>query len=174
MGLFSNPAEDKRRQSLKDMEDARLRFAQDMQAKGFAPDGMLILSTDRGGYIALCRHEGKTCLIESPDFGAPGEFILHTFDALPAVRQEHFLPAEGMGGAFGFGKKGEKGFILTVTLPERQIILPFIANRASAMIGSAKLLLSTKRRRGDANLAWDLSPIDSKLLEKLDQELKRY
>ena len=42
MGLFNDADEAKRRANLKAMEDRRLRFAERMQAEGFAPQKMVL------------------------------------------------------------------------------------------------------------------------------------
>lgn len=173
MGLFSNPAEEARKNNLKQMEDARLRFAQRMHSEGFRPERMLIVSTGRGGYAALCRHAGQVCLIVSPDFGAPGEFVLETYEILPARREDFYQPAEGLGGIFGFGKKPSVGFRLIISRPSGDFEIPFITNHSAASIYTAKNpLLSTTRRRGDANLVWDLQPMDRRLLGEVTLGLR--
>lgn len=170
MGFFSNPVEDMRKQNLAALEDARLRFAEKMQNENFAPAKMLLVSTDRGGYVGLCRDRDRFCLIVSPNFGEAGEF---TIEYSPAVRREDvFEAAEGMGGAFGFGKKGARGFNLIINREDGEFSIPFITNRSAAAIANAKNpLLSTGRRRGNANLAWDFHPVDKAFLKQLEQEL---
>ena len=171
MVFFKNPEEELRKQNLQSMEDARLRFAEKMQREGFAPQRMLLLTTDQGGYAGLCRHKNQLWLILSPDFGKEGEFSLYPIQNTDIQREDFFRPAEGMGGAFGIGKKGETGFNMIISLPNGPTSLPFITNRTSAAIAGPKNpLLSTKRRRGNANLAWDFKPVDKKLLEQLQSE----
>lgn len=173
MGLFSNPNEEKRKQSLQSMEDARLRFAEKMQKENFAPTKMLLVTTDLGGYVGLCRDKDQFCAIISPDFGADGEFILERFPSPILRREDVFEAAEGMGGAFGFGKKGATGFKLIIERENGDLTIPFIVNRSAAAIANAKNpALSTKRRRGNANLVWDFQPVDKRFLNKLEQELK--
>jgi len=56
-------------------------------------------------------------------------------------------------------------------------VLPVIAGRTSWLeVTQLKKnpLLKTKRRRGDANIIWDLMPIDPGHLTKLEDALARY
>ena len=59
MGLFNDADEAKRRANLKAMEDRRLRFAERMQAEGFAPQKMILASKERGGVVGPCRVDGQ-------------------------------------------------------------------------------------------------------------------
>lgn len=173
MGLFSDPNEAIRKENLKNMEDKRLRFAEKCAKEGFAPESMLLLASGRGGLTGLCRDKGKLCLIVGPDFGGEGEFVLEQYDKLTSRREEFFEAAEGMGGIFGFGKKGAAGFHLIVERRDgSELSIPVIANKGSFMECRAKNpLLSTKRRRGDANVVWDMRPIEKGMMKKLETTL---
>lgn len=173
MGLFNDPGEAERKRRLKMMEDARLAFAQQMRQAGFAPEQMILTSTERGGLIGLSREGGELCLVIGPDFGAPEPFTLERCP-LSGVRREAFFEApEGLGGLLGLGKKGTKGFYLVVDRGGIELSVPFIINRNSAAAFSYKRnpLLNPKRRRGDANVVWDLQPLDSKQLSKVERAL---
>ena len=173
MGLFNDENERVRKQKLKELEDKRLRFAESMQRGGFAPERMLLVSTERGGFVGFCRDGKGMCLIVGPDFGSDDDFALERYDALVTRREDFFQPAEGLGGAFGFGRKGAVGFHLIVDRGGVELAVPFIVNQNSAMIcGKRNPLLSVKRRRGDANLVWDMQPMDKRLLEKAERELR--
>ena len=177
MGLFSDPNEAVRKENLKKLEDKRLRFAEACAKDGFAPQYMLLIATERGGLAGLCRDKGKICLIVGPDFGGEGEFVLERYSKLPARREEFFQAAEGMGGIFGFGKKGAVGFGIVVTLPdESEVTLEFMAGRNSYLETNLKKnpLLSLKRRRGDANIMWDMTPIERSHLSKIETSLAEH
>lgn len=171
MGLFSDPNEAIRKENLQIMEDKRLRFAELLKKDHFDPEYMLLLSTNRGGLVGLCRDDGQICLITGPDFGGEGEFVMERHNHLNIRRESYFEAAEGMGGIFGFGKKGAAGFFLIIDLEGEEISVPVIANKNSAMEckKGKNPLLSTKRRRGNANLVWDMRPIDKGMMPKLEK-----
>lgn len=175
MGLFHDSAEDLRKQRLKELEDKRLRFAQRMQQEGFAPAHMLLASTERGGVIGLCRDGEEICLIVGPDFGGDGDFCLERYDRLPARREDFFQASEGMGGILGFGKRGATGFYLIVDRGGIELSIPFITNinAASEYRLAKNPLLSPKRRRGDANIVWDMQPIDKRRLPDLERSIDK-
>lgn len=173
MGLFNDAGESERRARLKMMEDARLEFAEAMAKGGFRPEKMLLVSNERGGLVGLCRDGGALCRIVGPDFGVPGSFTLER-DPAPEYRREEFFEAsEGMGGFLGIGKKGAKGFYLIFNRDGVELSIPFIVNRNSAAAFSYRRnpLLSVKRRRGDANVVWDLQPLDKSTLPKVERTL---
>lgn len=167
-----NAEEMQRRRSLEALEDGRLRLAERMAGEGIAPERMLLAATGRGGYAGLFRHNNQPWLLASPDFGQPGEFWLTCIQSASIRREEVWQPAEGLGGAFGFGKKGARGFNLTIGLPQNEITIPFVTNRGSAMIVAQRSpVLSTARRKANSNPVWSFTPIDKRLLEKIESEL---
>ena len=170
MGFFDGPEEVLRRQRLKELEDKRVRFAERMKREGFAPEVMLAVSTDAGGMLALGRHGGRLWLVVGPDFGGEGEFLLEPCDPSVLRREAFFEKAEGRGGIFGMGKRGAEGFVLVGG--ERDI--PFIAGRNSWAEWKRKNnpLLSEKRRRGDANVVWDMQPLEPRMLKKFEARLE--
>ena len=172
MGIFNNAEEQERRQKLKALEDKRVAFAQQLAREGFAPEKMLFVQTENGGYAGICRFEGRHCLIISPGFGQEGDFVLEKYDQLRYRREEVRVKAEGMGGIFGFGKKAQKGVEFVVIRGDgSEVRLPFVGGRNGWM--ECRLaknpLLKTQRRRGDANVAWDMKPLD---LTSVDSALK--
>lgn len=173
MGFFDSPGETERRQKLKTLEDARLVFAEQMQKQDFRPETMLLTSTERGGLIGLSRDEGGLWLVIGPDFGTDDGFTLERCLPDNIRREEHYVPAEGMGGYLGFGKKGEKGFYLMIDRGGVELSVPFIINKNSAAAFPYKRnpLLSTKRRRGDANVVWDLQPLDKTQMSRVEKTL---
>ena len=163
MGLFDNPDELARKANLKKLEDKRLAFAQRLKGQGFAPERMLFAQNANGGFTALGRHGGQYWLVVSPGFGTDEEFALHRLDALDYRVEEVHVPAEGMGGIFGFGKKAEDGAEYIIALPDGgEARMPFVAGRGGWL--ECKLsknpLLKAQRRRGDANVVWDMKPLD--------------
>ena len=169
MPLFNPQEEAERKRKLKEMEDKRVRFAQQMRREGFAPEQMLLVSTDAGGVIGLSRTGDGCTAVIGPGFGSEDDFRLARFDPKQVSREEHYVQAEGMGGIFGFGKKGERGCILKVPLDGgEELQVPLIANRNNARLFTRRNpLLGEKRRRGDANVVWDLPPLDNALVERL-------
>ena len=177
MPLFDSGAEKLRNENLKSLEDRRLRFAEELQQKGFKPEKMLFCSTEGGQFVALARHNGKAAVIVSPVFGQEGDFVLECQDALQWEKEDIFEKGTGLNGAFGFGKKGAKGFILHIHLSDGSVAdLYVVAGRTSYLETDYKHnpLLKAKRRRGDANIIWDLAPIEAGQLRKIEERLMSY
>lgn len=170
MGIFSGPEEQARKEGLKNMEDKREAFAQALDKQGFKPDTMLFTSMPDGGYAAVCRFDGRQWVIVSPGFGHDGDFRIESAGRLDVRREDVLVKSEGMGGMLGFGKKGERGAEYVVTLSDGAAArLPFVFGRT--MWGEFPYkknpLLSTRRRRKDANVVWELKPIDNSNLDRV-------
>ena len=177
MPLFDRDAETLRKQNLKIMEDKRLRFAAELEKQGFRPEKMLFCSSEEGSFVALARWNGKVAVVVSPCFGKEGEFSIEFHDQLPYEKEDIFEKGTGLNGAFGFGRKGAKGFKLHIGLQDgSSVSLDVVAGRTSWMECKEKKnpLLSTKRRRGDANLVWDLMPIEPGHVTKIENLLATY
>ena len=172
MGFFDNGNEKQRLANLEALEDKRLRFAELAQKQGFAPEKMLLVSTDRGGVIGLAPGQ----IVFGPDYGGEGEFTLEEIGAEKLRSEKFYVPGEGMGGIFGMGKKGQLGFVVYADRGGFETEIPLVVNRNSCLLTSKAKnpLLSVKRRRGNANVVWDLPPIergDLKKLRKIVSEL---
>lgn len=177
MGFFNSPEEQERKARLKALEDKRVAFAQQLAREGFAPEKMLFAQTMNGGFVSLCRANGKYCLIISPGFGTDEAFVKEEYDRLDYSIQDVFVKAEGMGGIFGFGKKAEQGVEFVIARADGgEARMPFIAGRNGWM--EAKLaknpLLKTQRRRGDSNLVWDFKPLDHSTVQRAIEVAKGY
>lgn len=173
MGFFSGPEEAARRRKLTDMENKRLAFAGEMARVGFAPERMLLLSTERGNLLGICRDGGALCLIVGPELGSEDDFVLWRLERSRVRREEVIEPATGLGGALGFGTKGAFGFVCTICADEGEFALPVVAHRGGALVcGKKNPLLSIKRRRGDANVVWDIPPIERRRLHEIERELR--
>ena len=173
MGFFIGPEEDASRRNLTDMENKRLAFAGEMARVGFAPERMLLLSTERGNLLGICRDGGALCLIVGPELGAEDDFVLWRLEHSRVRREEVIEPATGLGGALGFGTKGAFGFVCTICADEGEFALPVVAHRGGALVcGKKNPLLSTKRRRGDANVVWDIPPIERRRLGEIQRALR--
>lgn len=176
MPLFDTNAEKLRKQNLKNMEDKRLQFAQELDRMGFAPERMLFCSSEAGNFVALSKWNGKYAVIISPTFGQEGDFVLELHDELQYEKEDVFQKGTGLNGAFGFGTKGAKGFNLHITLKNGETVaMQVVAGRTSFLEVKQKKknpLLSTKRRRGDANIVWDLMPIEPGGLTKLTETIE--
>ena len=168
MGLFNGPEDIQRKANLKKMEDKRVAFAQRMAREGFAPQRMLFSQLQNGGFVALGRHAGQFCLIVAPGFGTDDDYFFERYDALDYTRQNVNVKPEGMGGIFGFGKKGEVGVEYVIRRADgSEVRMPFVAGRNSWLEVSLPKnpLLKTQRRRGNANLVWDFKVLDMSTLE---------
>jgi len=166
-----------RKQFLKEMEDRRIAFAENLEKEGFRPEKMLFCSTEDGKFVALAKHEGKTAVIVSPVFGQGGDFEIAYFDELVYEREEVYEKGTGLNGAFGFGTKGKNGYILHIDMGDgRTVPLCVVAGRTSWLETDYKKnpLLKTKRRRGNANVMWDLMPIDAGRMSRIDDRLEGY
>jgi len=166
-----------RKQYLAEMEDKRLLFAEKLDKEGFRPEKMLLCSTESGQFVGLARHEGKIAVIVSPIFGEDGDFIIEYFDTLEYEREEIYERGTGLNGAFGLGTKGAQGFILHIRLSDGSIApLHVVSGRTSWLEVDYKKnpLLKCKRRRGNANVMWDLLPIDAAKVTKVEEKLAEY
>ena len=170
MGFFSDPGEAERKEKLKILEDKRVAFAQALANKGFRPEKMLFAQTDNGGFTAVARFGGKQWLVVSPGLGTDENFYLEISPRLDVRKEEVLVKSEGMGGIMGFGKKGERGTDYVIARADGgEARLPFVYGRSCWAEFELKKnpLLSVKRRRGNANLVWDLHPVDATALDKI-------
>lgn len=170
MGLFSDPNELERREKLKKLEDKRLALAQRLEQQGFRPEKMLFAQTANGGFASISSHGGMRWLIVSPGLGTDDEFIVEQAERFPVRKEEVRVQSEGMGGIMGFGKKGENGIEYVVTLQDgREVRVPFVYGRSNWGEFTLKKnpLLPARRRRKDANIVWELKPIDNAELKKI-------
>ena len=170
MGFFSDPGEAERREKLKVLEDKRLAFAQALANKGFKPEKMLFAQTENGGFTAVAKFGGKRWLVVSPGLGTDEEFYLEIVERFAVRKNEVLVKSEGMGGMLGFGKKGERGTDYVIARADgEEAHLPFVFGRSCWGEFDLKKnpLLSVKRRRGNANVVWDLKPVDAPQLEKI-------
>lgn len=177
MPLFDRDAENLRKQNLKNLEDRRVRFAEELEKKGFRPERMFFCSSENGSFVALARHNDQCAVIVGPVFGTDEDFIFDLQESLEYSREDIFEKGTGLNGAFGFGKKGAKGFRLLIRLSDgRQVPMDVVAGRTSWIEVPYKKnpLIKTRRRRGDANVLWDLMPIDPGHLDKIEAALKNY
>ena len=170
MGLFSDPNEQARKENLRKLEDKRLALAQELDRQGFKPETMLFAQTDNGGFIATANHGGRQWVIVGPGFGTDEEFIVDQSPRFPVRKEEVLVKSEGMGGILGFGKKGERGVEYVITLSDgSEVKMPFVFGRSgwAEFVLKKNPLLPTRRRRKDANIVWELTPIDNAHLEKI-------
>ena len=178
MAFLDNDNEKLRKERLKSLEDRRLAFAEKLDQQGFKPEKMLFCSAENGSFAALARVGQKYAVVTSPIFNEDGgDFALHLLDEIHYRKEDLYIKAEGMGGIFGFGKKGAVGFALIITLPdESEVSLEFMAGRNSYFETKLKKnpLLSLKRRRGDANIMWDMTPIERTHLRKIETSLAEH
>ena len=177
MPLCDNNAEKQRKENLKLLEDRRVLFSAKLEKMNFKPERMLFCSCEDGSFTALARHNGKYAIVVGPAFGSDNDFIIEVQDALQVEREDVFEKGTGLNGAFGFGTKGAKGFNLFFTLSDGSVAkMPVVAGRTSWLECPLKKnpLLKTKRRRGDANIIWDLMPIEPGVLSKIENALATY
>lgn len=172
MPLFDNAAEKARKDNLKLLEDKRVAFAEKLEKMNFKPERMIFFSCENGTFTALSRVNGKYAVIVAPALGQDGEFVLDIQDQPAMEREEIFEKGSGLNGAFGFGTKGAKGFRLFITLSDGSVAeMPVVAGRTSWLECTSlrkNPLLKTKRRRGDANVVWDMMPIEPGQLSKIE------
>lgn len=170
MGFFSDPTDAERREKLRQLEDKRVAFAQALKNQGFRPEKMLFAQTENGGFTAIARFAGKQWLVVSPGLGEDKDYYLETSPRFEFRKEEILVKSEGMGGMLGFGKKGEHGTDYIITLSDGQEAhMPFVFGRScwAEFNLNKNPLLNVKRRRGNANLVWDLRPVDNAELNKI-------
>ena len=174
MALFDNPEERARREKLKALENKRLSFLEEAKSRGFHPEKMVLAAGEESQLIGLARQDGDLWLVVAPAFGAEGEYRLLRAGSMLYDVETHSVAPEGMGGFFGFGKKGQEGVRFALHTEDGDVTLPLIAGlNTAALYGKKNPLLDEKRRRGDANVVWDLPPIDKRGLERLRREVER-
>ena len=145
-------------------------LAQALERQGFKPERMLFAQAANGGFVAIARHGGKQWLVVSPGLGTEDDFIVEQAERLDVRKEKVRVQSEGMGGILGFGKKGENGAEYVVTLSDgREVRLPIVFGRNSWAEFELRKnpLLSTKRRRKDANIVWELKPVDNTELDNV-------
>ena len=177
MPLFDTSAEKQRKENLKLLEDRRVLFAEKLEKMNFQPERMLFCTCEDGSFTALARHNGKFAVVIGPAFGSDADFIIDVQDAPQYEREEVFEKGTGLNGAFGFGTKGAKGFNLFISLSDGSTVkMPVVAGRNSWLECPLKKnpLIKTKRRRGDANIIWDMMPIDPGSLPKIENIMATY
>ena len=165
MPLFGvSPEEAARRENLRILEDKRVGFAQELEKMGFRPEKMLFLSGEKGNFVAFARHEGRLALLTSPVLGTDDDFSIEYLDHPRCRAEEVAEPGTGLNGIFGFGKKASVGYYLFVENSlGQEVRVEILTNRTLYLETDARKnpLLSTKRRRGDANVTWDLKPLET-------------
>ena len=179
MGIFDNAEELERKEKLRKLEDKRLAFAQELEKQGFAPEKMLFAQSDTGGFVAFCRDKGQYALVTAPgpNYVDAEDFRLVRMEALNVRSEDVHVKSEGMGGIFGFGKKAQIGVEYVITLPDgEEVRMPFVGGRNGWMERIAKKnpLLSTKRRRHNDNLSWEMAPLDSSNMTRVLEVVKQY
>lgn len=178
MPLFDGNAERLRKENLKKMEDKRIALAVELEKKGIKPDRMVFCADEVGSFTALARDGARYILISAPVFGSDDDFRYWIMDKLDYESEEVHIQGTGLNGAFGFGIKGASGVKLHIHLPEGEdVLMELVSGRSSALevVKYAKnILLSTKRRRGDANVVWDFAPLESGIYRKIKKALDEY
>jgi hypothetical protein len=177
MSLFDTAAEKQRKENLRLLEDRRVLFAAKLEKMNFKPERMLFCSCEDGSFTALARVDGKFAVILGPVFGDDRGFELEIHDTLQAEREDIFEKGTGLNGAFGFGTKGANGYVLHITRYDGSTVpLCVVAGRTSWLETNYRKnpLLKTKRRRGNANVMWDLFPIDGNRMAKINEALDCY
>ena len=172
MGLFSTPQDKARKANLTALEDKRLRFLKDVQDFG----EMLLTITERGSLRGLGLVNQKPCAIIAPELGSEEEYQLIPLTGCTYRKEPFFEAGTGLGGAFGLGQKGGVGFTLILETEQGEWELPYIYHKSSCMICAPKKnpMLSGKRKKGDANPAWELPPIERKDLNEIEKWLDAF
>lgn len=177
MKLFDAEGEKMRKQNLKNLEDKRVRFAEELNKQGFKPEKMLFCSNEKGSFVALARWNGMYAVVVSPIFGQEGDFKIEFHKELKFRREDFFEKGTGLNGMFGFGRKGAKGVNIIIEMQDgSEEVLCAIAGRTSYLETNLKKnpLLNTRRRRGDANIIWDFVPFEMTAVDKVINMLDSY
>lgn len=169
MGLFDNEAERQRKQSLRELEDKRLAFAQRLQEMGLRSDKSLYGQVE-GGFHGVALSGEEILYITGPGPGSAEDYTVARHPSAVVRSEEIFIKSEGLGGVLGFGKKGGLGFRLVLTFPDgTQGDVEIVAgqNCVLAREKGADPVFSVKRRRGLSNVVWDFRPIEAKTAQAL-------
>lgn len=178
MLLFENEDEKMRKQRLKDLEDKRLRFVENLKRKGLMPERMLLCSDEVGAFTAIARAGGGLAVIKGATFGGEDDFTIEIQNPPRYTREEIAEKGSGLNGMFGFGRKPARGFTLRFELQDGSTAdFCFIAGRTSFMEcrnAAKNPLLSLKRRRADGNVVWEFKPIDGKDVDMAERALEEH
>lgn len=175
MPLFDTEGEARRKENLRLLEDKRLRFAQEMDARGFRPEKMLFCSTEDGMFVGVARWNDGLAVVVGPRFGSDEDFRIEFADHFDFEQEEIFEKGTGLNGMFGFGRKGANGYVYHITLGDgSDAPLCAVLGRTSWLECDYKhnSLLKTKRRRGDANFIWDFLPFERDHVRKVAERLE--
>lgn len=150
------------RERLRILEDKRLAFAARARGEGFDPEFTLYIQRE-GGFWGLAVNGEERCLIYGPGPGEDADFRVDRYPrgALTVGMLPATVESTGLGGAFGFGKKGGEGHTIVVLTPEGARIEMTLVSTVGAYLEVGRggnALLSQKRARGDANFVWQLHP----------------
>jgi len=148
------------REQLRILEDKRLAFAARAREEGFDPESTLYIQRE-GGFWGFAVNGEERCLIYGPGPGEDADFRVERYPrgALTVGMLPAAVESTGLGGAFGFGKKGGEGYTFVVLTPGDERIEMTLVSTIGAYLEvgrGANDLLSPRRARGDANFVWRL------------------
>ena len=172
-GLFGNGdkntyhGNDERKKALAALEDRRIAFAKTEEMASFSPSRAVFATLPEGGFSGVAISNGKLYLIQGPGPYQPGEdFRCEVCAGGAAYREEeYFVPAQGMGGLAGFGKRSAYGTVFHITCPSGAGFDLRIVMGESCILTVPKMkcaLASPKRRRGNAAFPFDMRPLDKR------------
>ncbi|MHB8062621.1 MAG: hypothetical protein ACYDG2_08315 [Ruminiclostridium sp.] len=130
--LFNYAALRLRKQQLKDLEQKRVKFAMDMKAQGVIPDRVLYVQKN-GGFTGIGIDKTTLYVLTGPAPDDEAPFGIQAYKNFNAYMEEIYVEEDGLGGMFGFGKKGGNGWRFIVSLPNDQIILEIIPNMTNIL-----------------------------------------
>lgn len=169
MGLFSDPKEQQRLQSLQRLEDKRLIFARELKQRGIEIRHALLVQVG-GGFKGLGSSGSALYLLSGPAPGEDADFKIEEISGCPVRFDPYSIPGEGGGGILGFGKKGGVGYMVVIRRAdgtEEQFEMVSSLQCVMEIEDKPLPLTSEVRRRGNANVVWDFSPVNARSLSKM-------
>ena len=169
MAFFDNASEKLRKQNLKTLEDKRIAFAKRVNGMNLTPDFMLY-SQNGGGFTGMGMSGKKYIYITGPAPAEEADFSIMAYDHVDIQTREILIESEGMGGMFGFGKKGGVGYVITLSFPDGMTGELSVVSNQNCILEAARgkdSLFDEKRRHGNSNFVWEFRPLEDKRINAI-------
>ena len=182
-GLFGNGdkntyhGNDERKRALAALEDRRLAFAKTEEMASFSPSRAVFATLPEGGFSGVAVSGGRLLLIRGPGPYEQGvDFSCEACEGGVSCREEEYsVPASGMGGLAGFGRRGAQGTLFHIASPSKSGIVLRLVTGESCYLAVPKMkcaLASAKRRRGNAAFPFDMRPLEKRDRERAEKAVR--
>lgn len=170
MGIYDNISEKQRKDSLALLEDKRVAFAKKLADMGLTPGRALYVQCGGGFHGVVLSSRGILYLTGPGPMEQEDDFTVSVHNGVELSYEEVHIASQGLGGIFGFGKKGGVGFKLTLSFPDGSTgELELVSGQHTFMeVHKGKdPVFDQKRRRGFSNVVWEFKPLEPKHVQAL-------